>query len=290
MKIGGFQIKEPLPELHEPHALAILRPWIDVGGVGSMTLALIENHFHAQPFGHLIKPDKFLDFTRYRPVIHFVAGRRQVEIPNTFINYVKRSDGNDFIFFHLLEPHMLGEDYADYVLLVLQAFEVKRYCLIGSMYDVVPHTRPLIITGTAVGLVEGKLHQLGVEPSDYEGPTTIAFLVSQRAPKHDMEVMSLIVHLPQYSRLERDYVGTLRLMEVLCSLYRFSFSLEELRRKAAEQIEEMNQSVDREPELKQVVQQLEEYYNARAATIEEKRAKLSPEVEKFLRDVTRRFG
>ena len=290
MKIGGFQIKEPLPELHEPHALAILRPWIDVGGVGSMTLALIENHFHAQPFGHLIKPDKFLDFTRYRPVIHFVAGRRQVEIPNTFINYVKRSDGNDFIFFHLLEPHMLGEDYADYVLLVLQAFEVKRYCLIGSMYDVVPHTRPLIITGTAVGPVEGKLHQLGVEPSDYEGPTTIAFLVSQRAPKHDMEVMSLIVHLPQYSRLERDYVGTLRLMEVLCSLYRFSFSLEELRRKAAEQIEEMNQAVDREPELKQVVQQLEEYYNARSTTIEEKRVKLSPEVEKFLRDVTRRFG
>ena len=290
MRIGDFRVKEPLPELHEPHALAILRPWIDVGSVGSMTATLLENHLHAKPLGELIKPGNFFDFTRYRPVIHLVKGQRQVEIPNTFINYARQSDGDDFLLFHLLEPHMLGEVYADSVLKVLQKLAVKRYCLIGGMYDVVPHTRPLIVTGSATGSVEGELRKLGVQPSDYEGPTTIAILISQQAPKHNIEVMSLIVHLPQYVRLEKDYAGALRLTELLCSLYHFPFSLEELRDKAEKQNEETSLAMDREPQLKQAIQQLETYYDARVTKAEKEQPKLSPEVENFLREVTRRFG
>ncbi len=38
MKIGAFEVQEPLPKLREPHVLAILRPWIDVNNVGTMTL------------------------------------------------------------------------------------------------------------------------------------------------------------------------------------------------------------------------------------------------------------
>ncbi len=205
MRIGAFQVREPLPELREPHALVTLYPWVDIGSVGKVTLNLLEKNLHAKPLGRLLKPGKFFDFTRYRPVIHLVKGQREIEIPNSFVNYARRSDGNDFLFFHLLEPHMLGEDYADSVLRVLREFGVKRYCLIGSMYDAVPHTKPLIVTGNTAGPAGEELSKLGVQPSDYEGPTTIAVLVSQRAPKYNIEVMSLIVHLPQYLRLEEDY-------------------------------------------------------------------------------------
>lgn len=290
MRVGGFQVKEPLPELREPHALAILIPWIDVGGVGSMTVTLLEKHFHAKPLGKLIKPGNFFDFTRYRPVIRSVKGRRKVEIPNSFINHVRLPDGNDLLLFHLLEPHMQGEIYADSVLKILRKLGVKRYCLLGSMYDAVPHTRPLIVSGRGASSVEGELHKLGVQPSDYEGPTTIAILISQQAPRYGIEVMSLVVHLPQYVSLEKDYGGVLRLMELLGSLYHFSFDLEEVRRKAAKQNEELNLAMDREPQLKRVVQQLEAYYDAQAAKVEEEQPKLSPEVEEFLHEVTKRFG
>ena len=30
MRLRAFEIDEPLPELNEPHALAILKPWVDV--------------------------------------------------------------------------------------------------------------------------------------------------------------------------------------------------------------------------------------------------------------------
>ena len=290
MRIGAFQIKQPLPEFVEPHALAVLHPWIDIGAVGSTTLELLENHFHAKSLGKLVSPGNFFDFTRYRPSIRLVEGQSQIEIPNSFINYAKQSESKDFLLFHLLEPHMLGEDYANSVLKVLQKLGVKRYCLLGSMYDAVPHTKPLIVTGGTAGEAKEELCQLGVQPSDYEGPTTIAVLISQEAPKYKIEVVTLIVHLPQYVRLEEDYIGALRLLELLCSLYHLPLNLEEVRRKAEMQRGELSLAVDKEPQLKPIVEQLEMSYETRVNRVEQEQPKLSPDIEKFLRDVTKRFG
>jgi len=290
MRIGAFELEEPLPDLHQPHALAILRPWIDVSNVGSTTLKLLEEHLGAKSLGMLAKPGNFVDFTRYRPVTRFVKGQSRVEIPNSFIKYAKQADGNDFLFLHLLEPHMLGEVYTDSVMNVLQKFDVKRYCLIGSMYDAVPHTRPLSVSGRTAGPVREELRKLGVQSSGYEGPTTIVILISQQALTYNMEVISLIVHLPQYVSLETDYTGAWHLMKLLCSLYNLPVDLEAVRRKGEKQYEEVSLAMEREPQLKQAVQQLERYYEARAGEVEEEQPNLSPEIEEFLRDVTKRFG
>ena len=185
---------------------------------------------------------------------------------------------------------MLGEVYADSVLRVLQKLGVKRYCLMGSMYDSVPHTKPLIVSGRAAEPVREELRKIGVQSSDYEGPTTITILISQQAPKYNIEAMSLIVHLPQYVSVETDYVGALRLSELLCSLYHFPIDLEAVKHKGEKQYEEVSLAMEREPQLRQAVQQLERYYEAKASKAEQEQPELSPEIEDFLRDVTKRFG
>ena len=67
MKIGEFELTEPLPELKEPHVFAMVRPWVDVGSVGTLTLARLENHLGAKELGQLTRPGEYFDFTRYRP-------------------------------------------------------------------------------------------------------------------------------------------------------------------------------------------------------------------------------
>lgn len=59
MRLGAFEIDEPVPELNEPHALAMLQPWIDVGGVGTLTLSWLEGHFQAKEVGRLARPGNF---------------------------------------------------------------------------------------------------------------------------------------------------------------------------------------------------------------------------------------
>jgi hypothetical protein len=76
---------------------------------------------------------------------------------------------DDLLFLHLLEPHSLSEAYVDSVLLLFKALKVKKYCLLGSMYDVVPHTRPLIVNGGAVGRETAlDLKRSEAQPSAYQ--------------------------------------------------------------------------------------------------------------------------
>lgn len=290
MRVGAFELKEPLPDVHEPHALAVLRPWIDVGGVGSLSFALLEEYLHAHRWGELAKPGTFFDFTRYRPSIRLIEGQRKVIVPNTFINYAKSTEGSDFVLLHLLEPHTFGELFAGSVLRVVRRIGAKRYCLIGSMYDAVPHTKPLIVSGTASGIAGEELRGLGVQSSDYEGPTTIAILISEEAPKYGIEVMSLIVHLPQYTGFEEDYAGVLRLLEILCSLYRLPINLEETKRKAERQYGQLSLAMGRDPGAKRIVEELEAHYEARLSKERKKAPKLSLEIESFLRELGHRWN
>ncbi|MFQ5875487.1 MAG: PAC2 family protein [Dehalococcoidia bacterium] len=290
MRIGAFELKEPLPELREPHALATLRPWVDVGNVGSLVLSRLESHFEAKDLGKLTRPGNFLDFTRYRPTIYWNEGRRQLAIPNVFVTYAKRKEGNDFLFLHFLEPTTFGEVFVASVLRLLERFRVKRYCLLGAMYDMVPHTRPLLVTGGGVGKgAEQDIQKIDVQSSNYQGPTTITYLISQRAPEIGMETMSLIAHLPQYTQLDEDYTGRVRLMEVLSSLYNVPVEKADIA-KAEHQRQHLDTLLDGNPQLKGIVGQLETHYDERAARRkEEDMPQLSTEVESFLREMDRRF-
>jgi len=283
MRIGAFELNEPIPELKDPYALAILRPWIDVNNVGSLILNGLETQLGAKELGRLAKPGHFFDFTRYRPTLYYKEGVRRINIPNTTLSYAKREKGNDLLFLYLLEPHSLSEVYVDSVLRLLKAFKVKRYCLIGSMYDAVPHTRPLIVYGGAIGReAERDLKRSKAQPSDYQGPTTITILITQRAPEFGIETIWFIVSLPQYISLEEDYLGKMRLMEVLNLLYNVPIDKRDFER-AAEQISLINQKVEKTPELKKLIPQLETLYELRIRKKEgESIPKLSPELEAIL--------
>ena len=290
MRLGAFELNEPLPKLKKPHALAMIQPWVDVGSVGTLTLSWLETHFKTKELARLARPGNFFDFTRYRPTIYYQEGRRQMTIPNTYITYGKQKTGNDFLFLHLLEPHSHSEVYVDSVLRLLERFGVKRYCLIGGMYDFVPHTRTLSITGGAIGeKTQQDVEKTGIESSDYQGPTTFTYLISQRAPDMGIETMSLIVHLPQYTQMDDDYMGAARLMTVLGSLYDIPRD-ESYIKKAEQQLEQISLALDKNPKMKSIVEQMEARYEARVnKKREEETPRLSPEVERFLTEMERRF-
>ena len=64
MRIGAFEVAEPVPELRNTCAIANLRPWVDVGRVGTLALRSLEHHMGAQELGRLARPGEFFDFTR----------------------------------------------------------------------------------------------------------------------------------------------------------------------------------------------------------------------------------
>jgi hypothetical protein len=289
MRVAEFELSEPIPELKDPHVLAVLRPWIDVGSVGTLAISRLERHLRASEIGRLARPGLFYDFTRYRPRSLFNEGRREVSIPNTIIRCAEREEGPDLLMLHLMEPHLYGEDYTESIVEILKFFGVKRYTLIGGMYDMVPHTRPLLVSGVAKGsnvVAENQL--VKVQPSNYEGPTTITYLISQEAEKMGLETRIFVVHLPQYFQVDEDLTGTARLMEILCTLYQLPERLVEAQR-GREQYEKLQEMVDDTSGVAALLQRLEERYDRDQQREEPPPSPLSPDVEEFLKDLDEGF-
>jgi hypothetical protein len=274
----------------------MVRPWVDVGSVGTLTLNRLERFMGSKDLGRLVRPGTFFDFTRYRPNMRLVDGKREVKIPNSIIRYAITDDGPDYLFLHLMEPHSNGEDYTDSVLEVVNHFNVKRYCRLGAMYDAVPHTRPLLVTGSLGDVPQNRpVPNFKVRQSTYQGPTTIMNLLSEGIEKADIESINFMVHLPQYVQLEEDYAGTSRMIEVLSSVYNnIPADLAPVRR-GQRQYRELNSTLDRNTELKTLIQQMEAYYDAQLdseeASSESSRktsasaTQLSPEIEQFLSEL-----
>ena len=92
MKIGHFEFNEAIPDIKESHVIAVLRPWIDVGGVGTLTLSRLERHLRATEIGRLSSPGRFYDFTRYRPRSLMNEGKREFNVPNTIIRHAEMAE------------------------------------------------------------------------------------------------------------------------------------------------------------------------------------------------------
>jgi hypothetical protein len=97
-----------------------------------------------------------------------------------------------------------------------------------------------------------------------------------------IETNWFIVSLPQYVELEGDYLGKVRLMEILNLLYHIPIDKKDFER-ALEQRSLISQRVERTPELKNLLPQLETMYEVRIKSKEgEKMPKLPSEVEEIL--------
>ena len=280
MRIGCFQLRDPVPEFKEPYVIACLRPWIDVNGVGSLVLSELETRFDATELGALAKPGLFYDFTRYRPTIRLDDGIRDLSIPNTTVLYAGREGQHDLVLLHLLEPHARAELYVDSVLKLLKTIGAKKYILLGSMHDMVPHTRPLLVSGYGMGEEARRdAKKAGALPITYHGPSSMVNLITKKASEMGIDAVAFMVSLPQYVVLEEDYLGKVRLMEILNMLYDIPVDKEDFER-ALEQRRLINERLETSPEVKGLLSQLEGAYEARVQAFEtEGTPRLTSEME-----------
>ncbi len=290
MKIGPFEVVDDAPELKDTRAIAILKPWVNVGRVGTIVLTSLERHLGAQELGRFSRPGTFFNFTMYRPRMRIVEGTRVLNVPNCIVSYARDEDTQmDFMFLNLREPHAMAEEYVEGVVELMEHFNVVEYCRVGGFYDAVPHTRPIKVSGTLTERNQELTKDLvTVSRSTYQGPTSIVNLVGDGITNAGAANTSLMAHVPQYAQLDEDYLGAARLLQVLCAMYGFPSSLADTARGEA-QYRQIDKLVANNPQIAEVIKRLESEYDGLEAirdtmAQEEKppTPDLSPEVERFL--------
>ncbi|MDG0867696.1 PAC2 family protein [Candidatus Lucifugimonas marina] len=299
MKIGDFEIEMPDPPLQDPHCIAILKPWINVGNVGKIVLRRLGKMYASERIGQLERPSKFYDFTRYRPEIRLRGDVRSVRVPNTRVSYARRPGSNDLVLLELFEPHAFAEDFNDSVIELVKALGITRYIQIGGMYDSVPHSRELSVTGSARGWEPpAEFGNVRLGGSKYQGPTSMTSQISERIfADLKLETLSLMVHLPLYLKLDDDYAGSARILKILSELYGFSSRLPEVEM-GEKQYEQVSPAMTDNPALKEMVERFERETDtdtsgdpgSGASSGSAEGISLSPEIEQFLSDIAEGDG
>ena len=281
MNIEEFDLNIPISSYKNSHFISILRPWINVGNVGHNAISRLGKIFELEELGKLNKPSKYYDLTRYRPEILNDNGERRIRIPNSVI-FGKRVPSEQNIFLiYMLEPHAFAEDFNEAIIDLINKLDGKRYISIGGMFDSVPHTKPLPVTGSYKGWIPpSPLDETLKSNSSYVGPTSMTSQLSQILNKKlSIETLSLMVHIPLYIKLEDDYLATYRLLETLSKIYNFDKNLPELE-KGEKQYKDIHKNLINNSQVSEMIKQFEEENK-----YSEDKLDLSPEIENFLKDL-----
>ena len=256
------------PAVKEPSLLLGFTGWMDGGDVSTGTVQYLADYYSAEPIAE-IAPDDFY--------IYGFPG--SMEVTALFRPHTRMEDGlvqeyeqptNEFlcapeaglILFEGREPHLRWGDYAECIMTVVDAFDVRRICFVGSVGGMAPHTRDPRFYGSVSD--PAQLHLLeehNLRPSSYEGPASLVTYLMVCARKRKIPMTSMVAEIPAYfqGRNGRCIAAATRKVAETLRLRVDMGALDEMARDFERRLSE---SVREKPDLLDLIRRIEADYDA----------------------------
>jgi hypothetical protein len=247
--------------------LLALTGWMDGGNVSTGTVKhLMQGRdltavARIEPGGFYIDnlPGDMETAAIFRPEVKHIAGL--VTHFDFGTNDFTADPQTNLAFFLGKEPNMNWPAFADCIFDVCKTLNVSRIIFIGSFGGTVPHTRePRLFGSVSKHELLPVLEQYAIRPSDYEGPGSFASYLVYRAPKQNVEMISIAAEIPGYLQ----GINPLSIEAVTRRLGRLlglPINLAELRTASTAWELQVSDAVDKDENLASTVRQLEERYD-----------------------------
>ena len=247
---------EPAP-LRSPVLVAAFAGWNDAASAATASLEAIAAALEAEPLSRL-DPEEFYDFQVNRPTIRLSEGQaRHVDWPsNVMLSARVPGAEHDLVLMSGIEPNVRWRTFTDAIIAGCERMGVEMVVTLGSLIADVAHTRPVPITGLASDpeLVE----RLGLSRSTYEGPTGIVGILHDACRRHEITSASLWAAIPHYVAAVPNPKAALALLRRLEGFTGVAIEASELEDAAEQFDEQVDRAVAANPEIAQLVTQLEE--------------------------------
>jgi len=269
------------PELRAPVLICAFEGWNDAGDAASTTLNHLIDRWSAERFAD-IDPEEFFDFTAMRPTIEIVDGfERELHWPDNSFYSAKLIDAPfDAILLLGIEPQMKWRTFCEQILATARAAGAEMVVTLGALLADVPHTRPVQVLGTAYD--EATAKKLGLEPSNYEGPTGVLGVLHAAARDEGFTVASLWAGVPAYIPGATSPKASLALVERLVKMLDVSVYTTDLEIASVAYERQVTELVSEDEETTEFVAELEARYDEESELTSSD--DLMDQVEQFLRD------
>ncbi len=185
----------PVPALRRPILLMAFEGLFDAGGAATQALSWIRERSDSVEIAR-IDAENFFNFQEHRPMAQVVDGERTIRWPNTTVWACRTESDRDLVVMTGVEPHLRWSAYAGHVVEVARRSRAEVSATIGAMVAMVPHTRPLTVTGSAGN--PQLADRLGLGRPSYQGPTGLVGVVNERFDHYELPVLSLRAAVPHY--------------------------------------------------------------------------------------------
>jgi len=186
---------ESEPDLRRPLLVVAFAGWFDAGDAATWAVRLLKEHHEAQLLAR-IDPEEFFNFQTTRPTVAFNdAGDREVSWPENDCYWAK-ADSHDLVLLSGVEPHLRWKGFSQDLVDIAKKIDAEMVVTLGALVDVVPHTRPPVIKGSATN--PELATRLALDRPTYQGPTGLVGVLHDSLDKASVPVISLRAAVPHY--------------------------------------------------------------------------------------------
>ena len=258
-----YQVSPDAPDFDDVAMLYYLDGFIDAGGAGRLLTAhLLSTLEHTDVATFDV--DSLLDYRSRRPVMTFAKDHwENYDAPEITVSLMHDTTGSPFLLLNGPEP---DHDWNAFTAAVLDLAAALRVRLAIGFHGIpmgVPHTRPLGVTAhaTRADLVEGYRPLV----DRLQVPGSAAALLELRMGEQDRDAIGFAVHVPHYLAQAAYPAAAVTLLESVQRAGGLSLPGDALREAAHRTDLEIARQVEGSDEVSEVVQALEQQYDAFAA-------------------------
>lgn len=248
--------------------------WVDAAAVGTTCAAgLVEYGAPVATFD----TDLFLDYRASRPTADFVDGRLEdVEWPSITVTH-SRHDDQDLLVMTGSEPDMRWKQLSEALVKLTHEWEVRQLICIGSVPAAIPHTMPTPIINTSTHLDMEKLGE-PVASGLLRVPAAFVTAAEHRLAADGLATFGFWAQVPHYVN-PPFWQGVVALRRRVSRHLGVELSDDDLIRRADEQILELDQIADAQPQVRAHLERLQALAGQEPLPSGEE---LASEIEKYL--------
>ena len=255
------------PKLPNATLLLALTGWMDGGDVSTGTVKTVMGRREVERVA-TIDPEDFYIYNfpgsmevaaLFRPEVKYDGGVvTQIEMP---ANAFWADAEHNLVFFVGKEPNLRWPSFAECIWHLVKTVGVSRIIFMGSFGGSVPHTRePRLYGSVSQPKLRKLLKQYGLRPSDYEGPGSFASFLLHEAPKHELEMLSLVAEIPSYLQ-GTNPLSIEAIARRLAAILGQPIDLDALRDASNDWESRVTAAVEKDDELAETIRKLEEAYD-----------------------------
>jgi proteasome assembly chaperone (PAC2) family protein len=254
-----------IPERKLPNMIVAFAGWGDAAQAPTRALRYLKRTLSTEKIAE-IDPEEFYDFTSTRPkTLMNDQEERYVGWPsNNFHAHVPDDDSPGLLLFSGTEPSLKWKTYCNLILDVADRCGVETMVSLGSLFNTVPHSRPLPVSSIVSSRQElaERVTATGAFMSPYQGPTAIHTVLAAMCNERGLPHASFWGHGPHYLPSTPNPKLSYTLLDKVRQFLDIQLDLEELRSAGDRFEQQATEAIASQEEVVEYVRRLEEAYDA----------------------------